>query len=66
MVFFGYIELVRRGAIFQSVMVNTVQSQADSTDGELSDCGNSCGKISWNKLMLLGTLIGKYILSIAL
>lgn len=60
MVFFGYIELVRRGEIFQSVMVNTAQSQVGFIDGELKVCGNEYGKISCNKLMLLEILIGKY------
>lgn len=33
--------------------------ERDFTDGELSDYGNSCGKISCNKLMLLEILTGK-------
>jgi hypothetical protein len=53
MVFFGYIELVRLGEIFQSTMVSTAQSQVGFIDGELKGCGNGCGKISCNKLMLL-------------
>ena len=56
MVFFGYIERVHRGEIFQSAMVNTVQFLVDFTDGELSDYGNEYGKISCNKLMLLEIL----------
>jgi hypothetical protein len=60
--FFGYIELVRRGEIFQSVMANTAQFQVGFIDGECKGYGNGCGKISFNKLMLLEILIGKYIL----
>ena len=45
MEFSGYIELVRRGGIFQSVMANTAQFQVGFTDGEPKGYGKGCGKV---------------------